>query len=61
MIPSLGRKNRKLEVPQISPTIVEATSWIINKSGVAQLTASTPVATYTNTFNSAIASSGASL
>ncbi|WP_138499716.1 filamentous hemagglutinin N-terminal domain-containing protein [Nostoc sp. PA-18-2419] len=58
---SLGRKNRKLEVPQISPTIVEATGWIINKSGKVQLTVSTPVANHTNTFTSAIASGGASL
>ena len=51
-------KSPKLEVPQISPTIVEATGWVINKSGTVELTALTPIPTYTNTFNSAIASSG---
>ncbi|MEH1981213.1 MAG: filamentous hemagglutinin N-terminal domain-containing protein [Nostoc sp.] len=52
----LGRsKSPKLEVPQISPTIVEATSWVINNSGAVELIASAPVATQTNTFTSAIA------
>ena len=55
----LGRsKSPKLEVPQISPTIVEATGWVINKSGTVELTALTPIPTHTNTFNSAIASGG---
>ena len=52
---SLRRKSPDLEVPQISPTIVEATGWVINKSGTVELTAFTPVATHTNTFTSAIA------
>lgn len=53
----LGRsKSPKLEVPQISPTIVEATGWVINKSGTVELTAFTPIPTHNNTFNSAIAS-----
>jgi filamentous hemagglutinin family protein len=51
-------KSPKLEVPQISPTIVEATGWIINKSGTVELTAFAPIPTHTNTFNSAIASAG---
>ncbi|MEH2227253.1 S-layer family protein [Nostoc sp.] len=51
-------KSPKLEVPQISPTIVEATGWVINKSGTVELTALTPIPTHTNTFNSAIASTG---
>ncbi|MBN3948987.1 MAG: S-layer family protein [Nostoc sp. NMS7] len=55
----LGKsKSPKLEVPQISPTIVEATGWVINKSGTVELTAFAPIPTYTNTFNSAIASTG---
>ncbi|MEH2093067.1 two-partner secretion domain-containing protein [Nostoc sp.] len=55
----LGRsKSPKLEVPQISPTIVEATGWVINKSGTVELTAFTPIPNHTNTFNSAIASTG---
>ncbi|MEH2106127.1 two-partner secretion domain-containing protein [Nostoc sp.] len=58
---SLGRKSPQLEVKQISPTIVEATSWVINNSGAVELIASAPVATQTNTFTSAIASAGASL
>ncbi|MHC5736298.1 two-partner secretion domain-containing protein [Nostoc sp.] len=58
---SLGRKSPQLEVKQINPTIVEATSWVINNSGAVELTASAPVATQTNTFTSAIASGGASL
>ncbi|MBN3963457.1 filamentous hemagglutinin N-terminal domain-containing protein [Nostoc sp. NMS8] len=59
---SLGRKSPQLEVKQISPTIVEATSWVINNSGTVELIASAPVATQTtNTYTSAIASSGASL
>ncbi|QLE45919.1 filamentous hemagglutinin N-terminal domain-containing protein (plasmid) [Nostoc sp. C052] len=53
-----GIKSPKLEVPQISPTIVEATGWVISKSGTVELTALTPIPTYTNTFNSAIASTG---
>ncbi|MEH1920608.1 MAG: hypothetical protein V7L07_05995, partial [Nostoc sp.] len=52
---SLGRKSPQLEVKQISPTIVEATSWVINNSGAVELIASAPVATQTNTFTSAIA------
>ncbi|WP_335052345.1 S-layer family protein [Nostoc sp.] len=52
------RKSPKLEVPQISPTIVEATSWVINKSGTVELTAFAPLPTHINTFNSAIASGG---
>ncbi len=51
-------KSPKLEVPQISPTIVEATGWVINKSGTVELTAFAPIPTHTNTFNSAIASTG---
>ncbi|MFN6488299.1 MULTISPECIES: filamentous hemagglutinin N-terminal domain-containing protein [unclassified Nostoc] len=58
---SLGRKSPQLEVKQISPTIVEATSWVINKSGAVELTASVPIATQTNAVASAIVSSGASL
>ncbi|MEH2071562.1 MAG: filamentous hemagglutinin N-terminal domain-containing protein [Nostoc sp.] len=58
---SLGRKSPQLEVPQISPTIVEATGWVMNRSGKVQLTASIPIANDTNTFISAIASSGSSL
>lgn len=56
---SFGHKSPDLEVPQISPTIVEATSWVINKSGTVELTAFTPVATHTNTFTPAIALDGA--
>ncbi|MEH2467619.1 S-layer family protein [Nostoc sp.] len=56
---SLRRKSPDLKVPQISPTIVEATSWVINKSGTVELTAFTPVATHTNTFTPAIALGGA--
>ncbi|MBD2511679.1 filamentous hemagglutinin N-terminal domain-containing protein [Nostoc muscorum FACHB-395] len=51
-------KSPKLEVPQISPTIVEATGWVINKSGTVELTAFAPIPTHSNTFNSAIASAG---
>ncbi|MEH2002714.1 MAG: S-layer family protein [Nostoc sp.] len=51
-------KSPKLEVPQISPTIVEATGWVINKSGTVELTAFKPIPTHTNTSNSAIASTG---
>ncbi|MEH2350848.1 MAG: filamentous hemagglutinin N-terminal domain-containing protein [Nostoc sp.] len=51
-------KSPKLEVPQISPTIVEATGWVINKSGTVELTAFTPIPTHNNTFNSAIAPTG---
>ncbi|MEH2388290.1 MAG: S-layer family protein [Nostoc sp.] len=55
----LGRsKSPKLEVPQTSSTIVEATGWVINKSGTVELTAFAPIPTHTNTFNSAIASTG---
>ncbi|MEH1841581.1 MAG: S-layer family protein [Nostoc sp.] len=51
-------KSPKLEFPQISSTIVEATGWVINNSGEVELRAFAPVLTYTNTFNSAIASGG---
>ncbi|WP_322677276.1 MULTISPECIES: filamentous hemagglutinin N-terminal domain-containing protein [unclassified Nostoc] len=50
----LAHKNRQLEVEQVSPTIVEATGWVINKSGVVELTAA-PIATQTNAFGSALA------
>ncbi|MDZ8224081.1 S-layer family protein [Nostoc sp. ChiVER01] len=56
----LWHKNRKLEVQQISTPIVEATGWVINKSGAVELTTAAPIATRTNAFNSAIASGGTS-
>ena len=55
---SFGHKSPDLEVPQISPTILEATGWVINKSGTVELTAFTPIATHTNTFTPAIALGG---
>ncbi|MEH2071563.1 MAG: filamentous hemagglutinin N-terminal domain-containing protein [Nostoc sp.] len=57
--PHLGRglshKNRDLEVKKINTPIMEATNWVINKFGAVELTASAPIATQTNAFNSEIA------
>ncbi|MDF5711300.1 MAG: filamentous hemagglutinin N-terminal domain-containing protein [Nostoc sp. S4] len=51
---SSGSKNRESQVGQISPTIVEATDWIINNSGAVELTAFAPIATHRNILTSRI-------
>ncbi|MDF5711299.1 MAG: filamentous hemagglutinin N-terminal domain-containing protein [Nostoc sp. S4] len=54
-IRGLAHKNRQLKVQQISTPIVEATGWVIDKSGAVELTTAAPIVMQTNVFNSAIA------
>ncbi|WP_138499714.1 filamentous hemagglutinin N-terminal domain-containing protein [Nostoc sp. PA-18-2419] len=54
-IRGLAHKNRQLKVQQISTPIVEATGWVIDKSGAVELITAAPIVTQTNVLNSAIA------
>ncbi|GAA6617131.1 filamentous hemagglutinin N-terminal domain-containing protein [Scytonema sp. NUACC26] len=51
---SLRRKSSGLEVRQISPKIMEATGWVMNKSGTVELIAFAPTVTHTNISTNAI-------